>query len=143
MEQRDSEFMGNTVKAAKDYLTSLRAGKPIGVTGFSMGASWTLVLAANEPDIAAAVLYYGSGGVDFSQIKACILGHYAEEDEWEPLDEVKMMEADMQAAGVNATFHIYPKVGHWFVEEDRPEYDSEAAHLAWERTVEFLKANLA
>jgi len=31
MEQRDSELMGDIVKAAKDHLVSLRAGKPIGV----------------------------------------------------------------------------------------------------------------
>ena len=33
------------------------------------------------------------------------------------------MEKDMQAAGVYVTLHIYPNVHHWFMEEDRPEYD--------------------
>ncbi|MCC7119545.1 MAG: dienelactone hydrolase family protein [Anaerolineales bacterium] len=43
---------------------------------------------------------------------------------------------------MDATLHIYPGVGHWFFESDRPEYDSASAQLAWERTVEFLKASL-
>jgi carboxymethylenebutenolidase len=142
LDQRDSELMGDTVKAAKDYLVSLNKGKPIGVIGFSMGAGWTLIIAANEPDIAAAVLFYGSEGVDFTPVQAKVLGHYAEVDEWEPLDGIHAMEKDMKAAGVDATLHFYPKVGHWFVEEDRPEYDPESAKLAWERTFEFLSASL-
>ena len=142
LDQRDNELMGDTVKAAKAYLVSLNTGEPIGVLGFSMGASWALVVAANEPDVSSAVLFYGSDGVDFSQIKAKVLGHYAEVDEWEPLDGIKAMEKDMKAAGVDVSFHFYPEVGHWFVEEDRPEYDPESAELAWERTFEFLKKNL-
>lgn len=142
LDQRDFELMGDTVKAAKDYLISLNTGKPIGVLGFSMGASWALIVAANEPNVAAAVLFYGSEGVDFTPVQAKVLGHYAEVDEWEPLDGIRAMEKDMKAAGVDAALHFYPKVGHWFVEEDRPEYDSESAKLAWERTFEFLKESL-
>ena len=51
--------MSDIVKAAKDHLVSLRAGKPIGVMGFSMGAAWAVMTAAKEPDIAAMVLFYG------------------------------------------------------------------------------------
>lgn len=142
MEQRDSDLMGDIVKAAKDHLTSLRLGKPIGVLGFSMGASWSLEVAANESDVSAAVLFYGAGEADFSKVTANILGHYAEVDEWEPLEYVRAMEADMKAAGLDVTLHIYPKAGHWFVEEDRPEYDSASALLAWSRTYEFLRKNL-
>ncbi len=142
MEQRDSELMGDIVKAAKDHLVSLRAGKPIGVLGFSMGASWSLGVAANEPDVSAAVLFYGAGEADFNNVKAKILGHYAEVDEWEPMEWVKKMEADMKAAGLDVTLHIYPKAGHWFLENDRPEYDSASALLAWSRTFEFLRKNL-
>src|SRR5258705_12401486 len=48
LDQRDDELMGDTVKAAKNYLVSLNTVKPIGVLGFSMGASWALQVAANE-----------------------------------------------------------------------------------------------
>ena len=142
LEKRDLELMGDTVKAAKNHLVSLRMGKPIGVLGFSMGAGWSVVVATHEPDVAAAVLFYGVEGADFSQVKAKALGHFAENDEWEPLDGVRAMEQEMKNAGVNVTFHFYPNVGHWFVESDRPEYDPAAASLAWDRTFEFLKKNL-
>jgi carboxymethylenebutenolidase len=142
MEQRDSELMGNIVKAAKDHLAGLHAGQPIAVLGFSMGAAWSLVVAESNPDVSAAVLFYGAGEADFSKVKAKILGHYAETDEWEPLEYVRAMEAEMKSAGLDVTLHIYPKVGHWFVEEDRPEYDPASALLAWSRTYEFLRKNL-
>ena len=141
-EECDSKLMGDIVKVAKDHLTSLRVGKPIGVLGFSMGADWSLNVAENNPDVSAAVLFYGAGEADYSKVKAKILGHYSETDEWEPLEYVRAMEADMKTAGLDVTLHIYPKAGHWFVEEDRPEYDSASALLAWSRTYEFLRKNL-
>jgi carboxymethylenebutenolidase len=141
-EHYDSELIGNIVKAAKDHLTALHAGQPIAVLGFSMGAAWSLVVAEDSPDVSAAVLFYGAGEADFSKVKAKILGHYAETDEWEPLEYVRAMEAEMKNAGLDVTLHIYPKAGHWFVEEDRPEYDTASALLAWSRTYEFLRKNL-
>jgi carboxymethylenebutenolidase len=121
-----------------------RPAQPLGVIGFSMGASWALVLASQAPDqVSCAVLYYGVEGVDFSKVQASFLGHYAEQDEWTPIRWVQQMEADMQEAGLEARFHSYPHVGHWFCEADRPEaYSPDAARLAWERTVQFLHDHL-
>jgi carboxymethylenebutenolidase len=58
------------------------------------------------------------------------------------MDFIKAMEKDMKAAGVDVTLYFYPNAGHWFVEEDRPEYNAEAAKLAWERTFQFLTMSL-
>lgn len=142
LELQDHALMENILKSAKDYLTSLQSGKPIGAVGFSMGAAWSLALASNETDISAIVLFYGANIVDFSNVKAKVLGHFSETDEWEPFEWVVKMEAEMKAAGLDVTLHIYPEAGHWFVEEDRPEYDSASALLAWSRTFEFLRKNL-
>ncbi len=138
----EGEFMGDTVKAAKDHLVSLRPGKPIGVIGFSMGAAWATMTMTKEPDIDATVLFYGSYSPDFSKAKAKVLGHFSDNDEWEPLDGVRTMEQDMKNAGLDVMLHIYPDVHHWFMEEDRPEYNPNAAQLAWNRTIEFLKKNV-
>ncbi len=141
--ESDSQNLGDTVMASKDYLLSLTKNK-IGVLGFSFGAAWALVAAAHDPEkIAATVLFYGAyPDMDFSKVKSKILGHFCEVDEWEPIEGVREMEKYMRAANVGATLHFYPKVAHWFVESDRPEYDPASAQLAWDRTFEFLNTSL-
>ena len=136
--ESDLDIMGAMVKAAKDHLTSLRTGESLGIVGFSMGTDWAVMTAAKEPDVAATVLFYGGWSTDFSKMRSKVLGHYAETDEWYPFDRARDMEQKMKAAGVDVTLHIYPGTAHWFMEEDRPEYDPAAASLAWERTLKFL-----
>jgi len=141
LENNNEELMGEAIKAAHDHLAALTK-QPMGIVGFSMGAGWALPVAANESDVAAVVQFYGANIVDFKNFKAKVLGHFSDVDEWEPLEWVNKMEAEMKSAGVDATIHIYPGAAHWFVEEDRPEYDAATAQLAWERTFAFLKKNL-
>jgi carboxymethylenebutenolidase len=140
--ESNPDVMGALVKVAKDHLTSLRTGESIGVLGFSMGTDWAVITAANDPDVAATVLFYGGWSTDFSKMRSKVLVHYAGTDEWYPFDKAQEMEQDMKAAGVDVTLRIYPGTAHWFMEEDRPEYDPAAASLAWERTLEFLKRSL-
>ena len=47
-EKHENEFMGDIVKAAKNYLVSLQLGMPISVMGFSMGAAWSMIVAARD-----------------------------------------------------------------------------------------------
>lgn len=143
MEKSDNQLIGDVVMAAKDYLLAHSEGEKIGVVGFSMGAAWALVVAGYDPDkIAATVLFYGIGEADFGKVKSKVQGHFSDNDEWEPMEGVRWLEQSLQDANVDKTFYIYPAVAHWFVEDDRPEYDSAAAQLAWDRTFEFLKKNL-
>ncbi len=139
----DPSVMRAMVKAAKDHLVSLRSGKSIGVLGFSMGTDWAVITAAKEPDILAMVLFYGGySDLDFSKMSSKVLVHCAETDEWYSFDKAKDMEQKMKSAGVDVTLHLYRGVAHWFMEDDRPEYDPTASELAWSRTFEFLKQNL-
>jgi carboxymethylenebutenolidase len=142
MSDSNSERKQEVAAASLDYLRSLPEIKkePLSLVGFSMGAAWALELASEHPeDIRKVVLFYGVNGVEFSKIKAEILGHFSDVDEWEPLEGIQGMEADMRSSGLNPAFHIYPNKSHWFFENDRPEYDPDAAELAWTRTLEFLR----
>lgn len=121
-----------------------RAGqvnRGIAVIGFSLGASYALDLAAAHPElIQSVVLFYGTGGGDFSNSKAAYLGHFAEKDEFEPQAGVDELEETLRRAGRPVTFYRYIGTGHWFFEPDRTQaYNQAAANLAWERTLAFLK----
>lgn len=114
--------------------------EPLAVIGFSMGAAWSLGLASELPqDFQKVVLFYGAGEGDFAKMRAEVLGHFADNDEYESPEYIRAMEADLRQAGRNPTFHTYPNTLHWFFEDDRPEYDPEAARLAWSRTLAFLR----
>lgn len=141
-----SELSYEGKKAVVDALVDFMRGRPevrnepLSLIGFSMGAAWSLVLASDRPqDIGKVVLFYGTQGMDFAPIQAEILGHFSDTDEWEPIDDVRAMEASMKSIGLKADFHTYPNVNHWFFEEDRPEFDPQAAEVAWKRTLEFLR----
>ncbi len=142
LEKRDLELMQDTVIAAKDHLREMVKSK-IGLVGFSMGGGWALEIASTTPaQIGAMAIYYGNGEADYGKITAKVMGHFSDNDEWEPNEYVDMTFEALKKAGVDATRHTYPGVAHWFVEEDRPEYDPAAAQLAWDRTVEFLNSSL-
>ena len=135
------------LRASVEFLGAHEAvdGEGLGALGFSAGAAWALLLSVREPNlIRAVVAFYGTTGqIDYSGARATYLGHYAEVDEWEPVDEVRRTQETLRAAGCEVTFYTYPGVGHWFFEEDRVgHYDAQAASLAWERTIEFLRARL-
>jgi carboxymethylenebutenolidase len=121
-----------------------RAGlrdRGLAAIGFSLGAYYAADLAINDPDnIRSVVLFYGTGPGDFSKSKAAFLGHFAENDEYEPQEYADALEKGLKQDGCPVNFHRYPGTKHWFFEPDRPdEYNREAAELAWERTLAFLK----
>ncbi|GCE31365.1 dienelactone hydrolase [Dictyobacter alpinus] len=116
----------------------------LALIGFSLGGAYafdTSVTLADE--IAAVVTFYTSyTGPDYSASHAAYLCHFGENDTFEPVESVVEMEKTLQAAGKSVTVYTYPGASHWFFEENRPEYDAEAARLAWERTIEFLHQQL-
>lgn len=86
--------------------------------------------------------YASYSGLDYSGSKAAYLCHFAEDDPFESAESVAEMEQELQAAGRPVTCFTYQGTKHWFFEENRPGYDSQAARVAWERTIEFLHQRL-
>lgn len=144
---RDVERARADVAQAARYLQS-RAGSGetgVAVIGFSLGAFYALDLSVREPEaVRAVVLFYGTGPADVTRSKAAYLGHFAENDPYEPRSNVDALERGLAGAGRSVTFHHYPGTGHWFFEPDRADaYNPAAADLAWERTLDFLKQSFS
>jgi carboxymethylenebutenolidase len=117
-------------------------GRGLAVIGFSLGAYYALDFSNAQPGLVhSVVVFYGTGAEEFGDSQAAYLGHFAENDEFEPQSNVDALEAALRGAGRPVTFHIYPGTGHWFFEPDRPQaYNRAAADLAWDRTLSFLRA---
>lgn len=116
----------------------------LAVIGFSLGAFFALALAAEAPEfVRSVVLFYGTEGTmdsDFSASQSAYLGHFAENDEYEPSSNVALLAESLRRAGRPLTFHTYPETGHWFFEPDVTHaYNPSAARLAWERTLAFMR----
>jgi carboxymethylenebutenolidase len=118
-----------------------QADSGLAVIGFSLGAYYALNLAAADPEhIRSVVIFYGTGDGDYSNSRAAYLGHFADNDQFEPQSNVDNLEESLRRAGRPVTFYRYSDTGHWFFEPDRSQaYNPAAASLAWDRTLAFLR----
>jgi carboxymethylenebutenolidase len=121
----------------------------VGAVGFCMGGGFVLVLAAQQGDrVGAAVPFYGVGGydqVDLGGITAPVLGHFGTEDGFAPPEQVDALEAQLREKAKGPVEIVrYEGAGHaFFNDEDHlGTYDADKAAQAWQRTVEFLRANV-
>ena len=136
---KNSERTMTEIEAALEKLQANR----VAVLAWSMGVwfSWQLAQAHAER-IRALVSYYGYGEIEPGKSLPPILGHFAENDEFEALDDMRKTEKALADGGHDAQFHVYPGTKHWFDEPSRPEYDKAASELAWKRTLAFLDTHL-
>jgi carboxymethylenebutenolidase len=140
--------MNATLDLVRSSLLTLRGmpatpDAPVGVLGFSMGASWALWLAGRMPELVdATAVFYGSQSIDMAPARSAFLGHFAETDPWVGDDELTLLESELHVLDKDVTFHRYPGTGHWFFESDQPAYDEAAAELAWDRTLAFFRRHL-
>jgi carboxymethylenebutenolidase len=145
-----ADAAGQDVRGAVHYLKQRCAR--VGVTGFCMGGALTLLAMVNVPEADAGVVWYGFPPleyIDASAIKVPLLGHFAIDDVPFPIATVDRLEEKLRAANVPFEFHRY-KAMHAFANETQvganrlpiTEYNPEAAHLAWTRTVSFFDRHL-
>ncbi|WP_426344897.1 dienelactone hydrolase family protein [Pseudoduganella sp. R-32] len=138
-------------KTRADFLAAVQvlkshpaANGKVGVVGFCYGGGMANYLATMVPDLAAAVPFYGAQppAADVPKIKAPLLVHDAGNDA-RILAGWPGYEAALKAAGARYEHFVYPGVEHGFNNDTTPRYDEAAAKLAWRRTVDFLRQNVA
>jgi carboxymethylenebutenolidase len=136
--------MKNFLAAVKYLKTHPQSTGKVGVMGFCWGGGMTNQLAVNSPDLVAAIPFYGRQpeSEDVPKIKASMLLHYAGLDERINAG-IPALEEALKAASIDYKMHMYEGAGHAFFNDANPgRYHEEAAKLAWERTIAFLKEKL-
>jgi carboxymethylenebutenolidase len=141
----DEEAIKPIILATVDELAErLGPTSKFAALGFSFGAAWAIWAPTRSDRINATVVYYGTW-VDSIMAASHVpmLGHFAEDDPYETAETVDAFEKGLKDAGRDVTIYRYPGTGHWFAEPSQPAFRPEAANLALERTIEFLKRQLA
>jgi carboxymethylenebutenolidase len=135
----DGDRIRAGVLAALDQLLAHpdARGDRAAINGRSFGALVGTQVAGERSDIGAVVMFYS--GIFEAPAGIAYLGHFAEDDEFDDSAQVPEFEKTL---GNGSAAHVYPGTKHWFIEGDRPEFDGDAAELAYSRTVAFLREQL-
>ncbi len=120
------------------------AGRAVGSVGFCLGGGLSALLACEEPQLGAAVIYYGSSPEEerIGSIHCPVRGFYGQDDP-RIVAGLPAFDAALSHAGVDHELRIYPDTGHAFFNDTRPSYRPEAARDAWSRTLAFFAQTLA
>lgn len=120
-------------------------------TGFCWGGRITWLYAAHNPQLKAAVAWYGKlvGEKTMKQQKhpvdvavdlnSPVLGLYGGKDDGIPLESVETMRQALRAANADAEIIVYPDAGHAFNADYRPSYHAESAQDGWQRMLAWFK----
>lgn len=121
------------------------------VTGFCWGGRITWLYAAHNPQLKAAVAWYGKlvgektlnspkHPVDIAvDLNAPVLGLYGGEDTGISLESVETMRQALRAANAKAEIVVYPEAGHAFNADYRPSYHEESAKDGWQRMLAWFR----
>jgi len=126
----------------------------LGVTGFCWGGRQTWLYAAHNPNVKAAVAWYGRLTGPTSELNpkhpqdvaaalsGPVLGLYGAADTGIPLDtidKIKTALAAGYAAAKASTFVVYPDAPHAFHADYRPSFRKEPAEDGWKRATAWFK----
>ncbi len=114
--------------------------------GFCWGGGASFRYATQQPELNAAVVYYGtSPEAGYDKIKCPVLGCYGGNDE-RVNATIPKAEAAMKEAKQSYSPNKFENAGHGFLRQqdgpkDHPGANQKAAEAAWPKTIEFLRDN--
>ncbi len=115
----------------------------VGIMGFCFGGGIVWRMAVGNPEIRAAVPFYGSAPPleDVPGLQVPVLGIFAGEDSRINAG-VPSLEAALQDGGKNYKFVTYPGANHAFFNDTSTRYHPQAAGEAWLETLEWFEEHL-
>jgi carboxymethylenebutenolidase len=134
------------LNAVRAYAIKLPAASGKSATvGFCWGGGQSFAYAAEQPDLDAAVVYYGTSpdAAVLARIKAPVLGLYGGDDA-RVNATIAPAEAEMKKLGKTYEPHVYDGAGHGFLraQSGRDGANLKASQQAWARTIAFLRERL-
>lgn len=125
----------------------------LGITGFCWGGRMVWTYAGHNPNLKAAVAWYGPVARSYYQgdktpqdivpnIKAPVLGLYGGDDPGIPVDTTQKIEDAMKKAGKTVDIVTYPNAPHGFFADYRPSYRKDASEDGWKRMSAWFKKYL-
>jgi carboxymethylenebutenolidase len=123
----------------------------LGVTGFCWGGRQVWLYAVHNPNVKAAVAWYGPlkrPGTDLQpknpidlvdQLRVPVLGLYGGADPGIPLDSIEEMKKALKAANNPSEIIVYPDTPHGFNADYRPSYRPEQAKEGWAKLQAWFK----
>lgn len=133
--------------AVRAYAVSLPAANgKVGVVGFCWGGAASFNYATAQPNLDAAVVFYGVSPADpaaYAKISAPVLGHYGGDDARVDAT-IPTAEDAMKKLGKTYTAKTYEGAGHGFMRQqsERDGANMKAAKQAWAATVSFFNERL-
>jgi carboxymethylenebutenolidase len=137
------DLVTTMLNATRDYGMKLPAanGKTATV-GFCWGGGTSFRYATEQPDLNAAVVYYGTSpkADALEKIKAPVLGNYGGNDN-RVNATIKPAEEKMKQLNKTYEPHIYEGAGHGFLRQQDGQNGAnmKAAQQAWPATIKFLR----
>jgi len=128
-----------TVRDISAAVAAVRAAGKVAAIGYCWGGALA-DLAACECGVDAAISYYGRHTATWLELqpKCPVLYHFGKLDPFIPPETV----AAIRAGRPDGVFYVYDEAGHGFNCDERHEYHEASAHLALERSLEFLRRNV-
>jgi carboxymethylenebutenolidase len=123
----------------------------VAITGFCWGGRITWLYAAHQPQLRAAVAWYGrlQGEPNALQprfpmdvagdLKVPVLGLYGGQDAGISVDSVQKFIFTLHEANSASTVHVYGEAPHAFFADYRPSYRKVAAEDGWQRTLQWFR----
>lgn len=146
MKKADDATAVKILTAAHRFLAEdsrVKASKR-GVIGWCFGGGWSLQQAIMQPDLDAAVIYYGRLETDpkvLAKIHAPVMGVFGNEDEGIPPAAVDAFAKAMKDAGKSLELYRYD-APHAFANPSSGNYDTKAAEDAFGHVRAFLGKRL-
>jgi carboxymethylenebutenolidase len=129
------------------------AAPRVGVVGFCMGGSVSLLAAARHP-LGAAVTFYGGGVAEgrfgmpalvelATELQTPWLGLFGDQDQTIPVEQVEALRSAAASASVPTEIVRYADAEHGFHCDARSSYHEASAQDAWQRALRWFDTHLS